>query len=324
MSYLRKALGERASDHRFIVTVPGRGYRFVAELLDAGRRPEMIIESRTASEIVIEEEIVSDSEAERAIDGKWTAVPQLKSADSTGVVKTPGVSTSLQRTEAAASPFKSWLLIALAGASAGFLLVAVIGFIWFYQWWNRNRQTVATTSPSQLTLRRFATHGGIPFYVAISPDGKTLAYIQRLKGKYSLWVGQIETSSSLPIYEQPGISLVSPTFSPDGSSIYFIVGGENRPQATLARLPVLGGALTELIPNVDSSITFSPDGKQLAFLRRASGQTSLIVADAADGKNERVLTTRKSPENFSSRDCPGLLKGHQSLLARRWRRAETN
>src|SRR3954447_9931839 len=29
---LRKALGEGASDHRFIVTVPGRGYSFVAEV----------------------------------------------------------------------------------------------------------------------------------------------------------------------------------------------------------------------------------------------------------------------------------------------------
>src|SRR5262245_12038870 len=29
MSHLRKALGEKASDHRFIVTIPGRGYRFI-------------------------------------------------------------------------------------------------------------------------------------------------------------------------------------------------------------------------------------------------------------------------------------------------------
>ena len=32
MAQLRKALGEKASDHRFIVTIPGRGYRFVGEL----------------------------------------------------------------------------------------------------------------------------------------------------------------------------------------------------------------------------------------------------------------------------------------------------
>jgi DNA-binding winged helix-turn-helix (wHTH) protein len=32
VSILRKALGERADEHRYVVTVPGRGYRFVANL----------------------------------------------------------------------------------------------------------------------------------------------------------------------------------------------------------------------------------------------------------------------------------------------------
>ena len=32
MAHLRKALGEKARDHRFIVTIPGRGYRFVGKL----------------------------------------------------------------------------------------------------------------------------------------------------------------------------------------------------------------------------------------------------------------------------------------------------
>lgn len=44
VSTLRRALGTGAGDHRFIVTVPGRGYRFVAELEDgahAGAEPPM-------------------------------------------------------------------------------------------------------------------------------------------------------------------------------------------------------------------------------------------------------------------------------------------
>src|SRR5688572_31558175 len=32
ISTLRRVLGEKKGEHRFIVTVPGRGYRFVAEL----------------------------------------------------------------------------------------------------------------------------------------------------------------------------------------------------------------------------------------------------------------------------------------------------
>jgi eukaryotic-like serine/threonine-protein kinase len=37
VSSLRKALGERANDHRYVVTVPGRGYSFVAEVFEVPR-----------------------------------------------------------------------------------------------------------------------------------------------------------------------------------------------------------------------------------------------------------------------------------------------
>jgi len=60
MSHLRKALGERANEHRFIVTIPGRGYRFIAEVIDLAEPRELIIESNSASQVTVEEEIVSD------------------------------------------------------------------------------------------------------------------------------------------------------------------------------------------------------------------------------------------------------------------------
>lgn len=37
ISSLRKALGERANDHRYVVTVPGRGYSFVADVVEVPR-----------------------------------------------------------------------------------------------------------------------------------------------------------------------------------------------------------------------------------------------------------------------------------------------
>ncbi len=49
VSSLRKALGERANDHRYVVTVPGRGYSFVAEVYEVPR------ESTSEIQIVVEE-----------------------------------------------------------------------------------------------------------------------------------------------------------------------------------------------------------------------------------------------------------------------------
>lgn len=56
VSALRRALGESPGEHRFIATVPGRGYRFVAEvhpLIFAAS--EMTLQRTTTAEVVVEE-----------------------------------------------------------------------------------------------------------------------------------------------------------------------------------------------------------------------------------------------------------------------------
>lgn len=57
ISALRKALGQRGNENRYIVTVPGRGYRFVAEVTDVREQEaEVVLEQHTSTEIIIEEE----------------------------------------------------------------------------------------------------------------------------------------------------------------------------------------------------------------------------------------------------------------------------
>ncbi len=60
VSALRKALAAGPGERRYIVTVPGRGYRFVAEVAEASieeaEETELVIEKRTAARIVIEEQ----------------------------------------------------------------------------------------------------------------------------------------------------------------------------------------------------------------------------------------------------------------------------
>jgi len=67
MANLRKALGEKASEHRFIVTIPGKGYRFVAEMVERSPQSELIVETTTKAEVTVEEEILSDELQERSI-----------------------------------------------------------------------------------------------------------------------------------------------------------------------------------------------------------------------------------------------------------------
>ncbi len=68
---VRRTLGERLEERRYIVTVPGRGYRFVAEVREVAREIELEIgpeieadeegvieETRTVSRIISEEEVI--------------------------------------------------------------------------------------------------------------------------------------------------------------------------------------------------------------------------------------------------------------------------
>src|SRR5262249_39792648 len=65
ISTLRKALGEDRHEHRYIVTVPGRGYRFVAQVRELwDERPELIVAEQTNTEITIEEEEQAATEAD--------------------------------------------------------------------------------------------------------------------------------------------------------------------------------------------------------------------------------------------------------------------
>ena len=58
VSALRRVLGKTPDEQPFIVTVPGRGYSFVAEVRAEEAQANVIVESQTTSQIVIEEEIV--------------------------------------------------------------------------------------------------------------------------------------------------------------------------------------------------------------------------------------------------------------------------
>ncbi len=64
MSAVRRALGEKAAQPRYIVTMPGRGYRFVADVHEGRAEPGgVIIESQTVSQITIREETDDSNEA---------------------------------------------------------------------------------------------------------------------------------------------------------------------------------------------------------------------------------------------------------------------
>jgi len=65
ISLLRRVLGDKAQASRYIVTVPGKGYRFVGEVrtLASEVHEDLVVESRSLSRIMIEEEVATPVKA---------------------------------------------------------------------------------------------------------------------------------------------------------------------------------------------------------------------------------------------------------------------
>ena len=133
-------------------------------------------------------------------------------------------------------------------------------------------------------------------YASISPDGKYVVFRTTESGKDSLWVRQILTGSVVKIAPDLPGKVGGTTFSRDGEFVYYSMF-ENDPRGTLYRVPVLGGTPQRIMAGVTSAVTFSPDGKQLAFVRTESPESKLMVANA-DGTGESVVSTRNLPEHF--------------------------
>ena len=138
------------------------------------------------------------------------------------------------------------------------------------------------------------TETGKAARVAISPDGKYILNVVRDAGLESLWLRNLPTNSDTQVIPPAEVNYAHLRFSPDGNYLYFT---RSEPGSTelqyLYRAPVLGGTPQKLVTDIDSNITFSPDGRQIAYFRFNNpdpGKERLLLLPF-DGGNEKVLYT---------------------------------
>jgi eukaryotic-like serine/threonine-protein kinase len=140
------------------------------------------------------------------------------------------------------------------------------------------------------------TNNGHVLLAALSSDGKYLLHVRDEGGLQSLWLRHIPTGSNTQVVAPAATRYFGLTFSPDGSYIYCVRQDEaEHTLASLYRAPVLGGTPQLLIKDVDSPITFSPDGQRFAYLRQrhSSPFWDLLVAHS-DGSPDGALFTNTS------------------------------
>lgn len=114
-------------------------------------------------------------------------------------------------------------------------------------------------------------------------------------GEDSIWIRQVADVNPKQIMPPDKGGYGGLVFSPDSSFVYY------RQEAVLYKTPVLGGSARKVLQDVNSAVTFSPDGKRLAFIRNGEkkGEQRLILANADGSGDEQMLAVRHSPEFFA-------------------------
>ncbi|HEY0765405.1 MAG TPA: winged helix-turn-helix domain-containing protein [Pyrinomonadaceae bacterium] len=265
---LRKSLGDNARDPIYIQTIARRGYRFIAavESLSSGNN-----EVQTAEPLV---ERIDETRA--ALAAKHVSTP-------------PPVTLPLIRTRP---------ILILTVISVVVTALALIS------WGVGNRGKRLTenregngkaVSPRALKLERLTANGQSQ-YVAISQDGKYVAYTRGSRDALGIWVRQLATNTNIEIVHADRIAGLM--FANSGESLYFVKGDPS----ALYRVSLLGGVPTKILDGLEGKFSISADDSQIAFIREVinrDGQReySLLVANS-DGSNERTLMVSAHPDKL--------------------------
>lgn len=273
ISAIRKALGENKNNPQYIETVPGYGYRFAAEVLSIDGE-DLLIETQTLSRITIEKEEIAEEETRK----KREEVEKISTL--------PNVLPSPPR-------LASGSKVAIIG---GFAVLLVLAF-GVFQYFNLKKASI----PFEKIKFTRLTNSGKVSGAAVSPDGKYIAYVLGESEGNSLWMQQVGTASNVRLLPPVKAQIWELSFTPDGSHIFYSLFAADNADPQWFRISSLGG-ISEKIPNINACfISFSPDGKRIAYAQSdsAAGQNYLVIADA-DGGNQQRIAAKNQPNTFES------------------------
>jgi Tol biopolymer transport system component len=171
-------------------------------------------------------------------------------------------------------------------ATAAVFVLAIAGFGVYSLFRGRGPTHFQSFNISQVTT------SGKAALTAISPDARYILTVINDKGLQSLWLRNIPTGSDTQVIPPSPASYKSLAFSPDGNYLYFIKAVDaTNTNFDLSRAPVLGGTPQTVVRGIDSDITFSPDGRRIAFARAHAPQAdkySLMTVNL-DGSDEQTM-----------------------------------
>ena len=238
----------------------------------------------------------SDKGVPRASSGQHSAAVSSARV-SVGQPSSPPSSASVLIGEA--KRHKTGVMVA---AVAGAIMAAA--FAWLL--YSRLHRRPTRLAAQQMSVERITHDGKTNGSTSISQDGKYVVYEVTKDGKLSLWLRQIATSSAVKLVPDTDDGFGGTTFSPDGNFVYYHQSPKEEPNGALYRVPTLGGSPQKILSNIESPVSFSPDGKQFAYVRGNSpqGPTSQLMIANADGSDARPIATGKIAVDWFNNNGP--------------------
>src|SRR6266567_3508666 len=178
--------------------------------------------------------------------------------------------------QGAGSLFGQWSL--WASLLVLLTMSAVEGYRWYLHIVNQ---------PFQMEKLIRLTTSGNAVEAAISLDGNYVAYATAESGRQALWLRQISTGVDRQLVPPATGEYTGITFSEDGFIYYVFL---NKEMGKLYRVPMLGGDPKLLVKDVDSPISFSPDGKRFAFIRLELKKSSLMIRSLSSDAEQPLAT----------------------------------
>jgi DNA-binding winged helix-turn-helix (wHTH) protein/Tol biopolymer transport system component len=266
INQIRSALADHADRPRYIETLPRRGYRFIAEVAhhdSAKEAPAALFPVATNDPGAAGGNGASASSASELF---VQALPRI-----TGVKR-----------------WRRWRLI-LAGMTAaiGFL---VFGGLAAYRALFRGPRI----SFENLQISKLTDDGKVK-QLAISPDGRYVAYAVRGAAESGFRIRHVQTHSDVQILlpDKDRERFLGLTFSPDGNYIYYVQSSKAIASYNfLYRVPVLGGPARLLGKYADTPVSFSPNGQEFTYSQGLPDRNILEVRIAnADGSGDHLLAS---------------------------------
>ena len=247
---------------------------------------DRVIEKALEKDRRLRYQTASDMRADLQRLKRDTSSGKVPVASGGGMVTAPSGSAPAAAAAATGSKSWKWIVPALAGVAA-LALVAKL----FLPHASHHDFNLANMKIAQVT-----TTGDVGA-AALSPDKRYIVYVVRDGEQESLWVQNLASGSNVQIQAPEPAHFVGVRFTPDGNYVMFVRSDKSTQNFRyLFVIPVLGGTPKQLVRDIDSPPTFSPDGQRIAFIRGVVDPpaNNYMIANA-DGSGETAILKTLGP-----------------------------